>query len=251
MLKWACRRYSPTHEKESTLIEEALRATGELYRWSLAQRSDGERQEFGNHGIDWICNKYSPHQHIQKVKDILDDYQAIKDKIARIQASRVQLPQAADIRNRLAEALQERDRKATLYLLYLVTTEDIGSVQLQPALPLAVRNNWSEVANSILEMKADPNSKDEDGRTAISYCAEFGHDMKPYIDRGAFLDLLNKKRRTPLSWAAGEGHEAVVKLLLEKGGNTEAKGDHGRTPLWWASEKGHEAVVKLFQSHSR
>jgi ankyrin repeat protein len=44
----------------------------------------------------------------------------------------------------------------------------------------------------------------------------------------------------------GKGHEAVVKLLLEKGAELETKDNYrGRTPLSWAAEKGHEAVVKL------
>jgi ankyrin repeat domain-containing protein 50 len=52
--------------------------------------------------------------------------------------------------------------------------------------------------------------------------------------------------QTPLSWAAEKGHEAVVKLLLEKGAELETKDkDYGQTPLSWAAEKGHEAVVKL------
>jgi ankyrin repeat protein len=37
----------------------------------------------------------------------------------------------------------------------------------------------------------------------------------------------------------------VVKLLLEKGAELEAKDSAGHTPLWLTVGKGHEAVVKL------
>jgi ankyrin repeat protein len=42
------------------------------------------------------------------------------------------------------------------------------------------------------------------------------------------------------------GHEAVVKLLLEKGADLESKDRYyGCKPLSWAVESRHEAIVKL------
>ncbi|KAF4627618.1 hypothetical protein G7Y89_g10540 [Cudoniella acicularis] len=59
-------------------------------------------------------------------------------------------------------------------------------------------------------------------------------------------DMGSLDDRTLLSWAAGRGHEAVVKLLLETGHvDVESKDKNGQTPLSWAPQGGHEAVVKL------
>ena len=62
-------------------------------------------------------------------------------------------------------------------------------------------------------------------------------------------DVKDTYGRTPLWRAAENGHEAVVKLLLEKGAELESKDyNWGRTPLLWAAENGYEAEVKLLTS---
>ena len=62
-------------------------------------------------------------------------------------------------------------------------------------------------------------------------------------------DLKDGYGRTPLSWAASEGHEAVVKLLVERDDvEADSKDNYGRTPLSLAVWKGHEAIAELLRS---
>jgi Ankyrin repeats (3 copies) len=71
-------------------------------------------------------------------------------------------------------------------------------------------------------------------------------DDRILLEKGAELDSKDRRGQTPLSWAAENGHEAVVNLLLEKGAEPDSKDTiYGRTPLSWAAKTGREAVVKL------
>ncbi|KAL8325255.1 hypothetical protein RB597_008492 [Gaeumannomyces tritici] len=60
------------------------------------------------------------------------------------------------------------------------------------------------------------NTKDGNGRTPLSYAAENGHGaVKLLLTTGKVkVDKKDRYGRTPLSYAAGAGHEAVVKQLL-------------------------------------
>ncbi|CAG8890062.1 unnamed protein product [Penicillium egyptiacum] len=63
---------------------------------------------------------------------------------------------------------------------------------------------------------------------------------------GTYIDGRDNSGRTPLSWAAGNGHVTVVKLLLDTGkADASAKDKLGRTPLWLAAEKCYAPIVKL------
>ncbi|KAL6402688.1 hypothetical protein AUP68_14144 [Ilyonectria robusta] len=89
--------------------------------------------------------------------------------------------------------------------------------------------------------------------TDLMLASYYGHRVvvKLLLEKGAEIEAKDSEHgRTPLSWAALNGHEASVKLLLEKGADVESKDEDGWMPLWWAAEDGHEAIVKLLQRKS-
>ena len=140
----------------------------------------------------------------------------------------------------------------------------------------AARHGHAEVVRLLLRKKhIQPDQQDTNyGRTALSWAAGNGHEEVVRLFFGSrFVSpgnagsrwkkarratslLLGKKYinpdsssesgRTPLSWAAQNGHEGIVKLLLGlKGVNPDTPDTkYGQTPLLWAAQHGHEEIVK-------
>ncbi|RYP63503.1 hypothetical protein DL771_009248 [Monosporascus sp. 5C6A] len=89
--------------------------------------------------------------------------------------------------------------------------------------------------------------KDNAGRTPLCWAAGNGHEavVKLLLENGAAIEAKDKDGQTPLLWAVEKGHEAVIRLLLEKGAASEAENKDGRKPLLWAAAMGLELIVKL------
>jgi hypothetical protein len=117
-------------------------------------------------------------------------------------------------------------------------------------LHLAAYFGLRDVMVDLLTKGQDPNLKDSNGQTPLSWASANGHE--------AVVKLLlatkdvdpdskdSRSGRTSLSWAAGNGHEAAARqLLAAEDVDPNSMDNDSRTPLSWAAASGHEAVAKL------
>ncbi|MDE0357057.1 MAG: ankyrin repeat domain-containing protein [Gammaproteobacteria bacterium] len=97
---------------------------------------------------------------------------------------------------------------------------------------------------------ADPDARDERGRTALHRAANFenGHAIRLLLEGGAEVDARDEDGASPLQHAAAailpRDTEAMM-LLLEADANPDARNRDGETPLHSAAERGHVDGVSL------
>ena len=69
--------------------------------------------------------------------------------------------------------------------------------------------------------------------------------VKVLLNHGSQTNFKSRTGRTPLYWAASEGHVAVAELLLEQGARLDLADQEGFTPLLAGVSEGHEEMVNL------
>ena len=91
---------------------------------------------------------------------------------------------------------------------------------------------YEEEIKLLLANHADANSQDRSGRTVLSYAAEASNTdiAAALLDAKADPNLKDQNGQTPLFYAV-QGHKEMVELLLAKGANPNARDHSGNTPL--------------------
>jgi hypothetical protein len=141
----------------------------------------------------------------------------------------------------LGRAVLERDE--TLVRKLIAAGADLNAVDADGFSPLHLVSRGKENFNVLLKQGKNI-VRIADGDARIITLLLNGK----YEGKGADVNLQTSSGVTALIWASMNGHEAVVRLLLERGADVMLRTSSGHTALSWARFYNHAAVVALLEA---
>jgi ankyrin repeat protein len=133
---------------------------------------------------------------------------------------------------------------------------DFHSADMTALLFDAISIQNADAVRDCLAQTPDLHKRNEEGMCVLQHCTTMGGSVEIaelLINAGAQADgnlqlpfpSNIRIRSTPLFMAAELGHEAMVRLLLEKGANPEIYNQYGKLPWYSAANRGDETTAIL------
>lgn len=150
--------------------------------------------------------------------------------------------------NDLRRAMYSRDYAKAGRLLEIGADPNTKNGWGSPFVYWCAENGKTDLIDIALEKGADIDATNKHGETALHKVAQLGRiDTIHYlVDRGANIDHRNIYDTTPLFVAARSDQPEAVRTLLSRGADPAIATHTGVLPAQIAEEKGYDAVVALF-----
>ncbi|MBK5501185.1 ankyrin repeat domain-containing protein [Peribacillus sp. TH14] len=110
----------------------------------------------------------------------------------------------------------------------------------------AAERKETETISRLIEVGADINTQDSEGRTA-TMIATYNNDVetaKILITAGADVNIQDDMKNNPFLYAGAEGYLEILKLTINAGVDPKITNRYGGTALIPASEHGYVNVIK-------
>ena len=147
--------------------------------------------------------------------------------------------------------LNQADTANNLQALKRVKIDlEIQDEVCQTPLIIATRNNFTEIANLLIEHNANVNASDLDSWTPLLNSSREGNLelVEKLLQKGASIELRDCGGFTPLMWSCYKNHVNLVKCFIKNGANVNAQCKNSISCLSWAAGRDYyEVVVQLLK----
>jgi ankyrin repeat protein len=142
-------------------------------------------------------------------------------------------------------------RSKAFSLMALMTVAAVSATAGDTRLADAAQNSDTGKVRSLLNLRVDPNSPQEDGSTALLWAAHNDDAAMAglLLQAGANPKLANRYGVAPLSEAAVNGNRTLIELLLKAGAEPDTVLPAGDNVLILAAKTGKIEAVKALLDH--
>lgn len=143
---------------------------------------------------------------------------------------------------------------ANIVLKDLLGTRETSQATKDCSLYWANRLGHDKIAQTLLQVGADPNFQGLERHTALTVASEHGNLACVLVllaDKGTDINAAGRDGRSALSFACGGGYDEIVRKLLQHADCKDDEPDRsGATPFFWAVGGGHSTTVSILAKRS-